>query len=61
MARDKQSITCDDCFHLGSCMLWCNAISPTAAQRCPQFEPTRYVTVRELYEMTKEDKNREDA
>ena len=47
--------TCDDCYHCQACHMWSSgAISPTVAPKCPQFEPTRYVTLAELHKMHQE-------
>ena len=44
--------TCADCYHYQACHLWSNgAISDKVATKCPQFEPMRYVTLKDLYEM----------
>lgn len=52
MAQKKiEQRTCFDCFHCKACHLWCNSISKTVAQKCPEFEPVRYVTVRDLHDM----------
>ena len=43
--------TCSDCFHNEACHLWCNSISDSVSPKCPQFEPVRYVKLRDLHDM----------
>ena len=46
--------TCTDCFHCHACHLWSNgAISNTVAAKCPQFEPVRYASLKELQDLYK--------
>lgn len=49
--------SCTDCFHCEACHLWSNGpIAASVAPKCQQFEPVRYVTLAELHEMQKTQK-----
>lgn len=49
--KNAQKKTCFDCFHCKACHLWCNSISATVAPKCPEFEPVRYATAKDLHDM----------
>lgn len=45
--------SCADCFHFYACHLWAVSISTDVAPKCPQFEPARYATLKEMQDLYK--------